>query len=61
LNVLDRLTSRPTISSTLSQFFCPNVVDSSTFVEVYKRVSQLPDGEANLAFVLLSKVRIQPF
>ena len=54
--ILDRLTSRPTLSPILSQFFCPNVVDTATFVEVYKKISQLPDSESNLAFVLLSKV-----
>ena len=54
--ILERLTSRPTLSPILSQFFCPNVVDTATFVEVYKKISQLPDSESNLAFVLLSKV-----
>jgi len=54
--LLERLTSRPSLSPHLSQFFCPNVVDKSTFVEVYRKVSQLPDCNANLAFVLLSKV-----
>jgi hypothetical protein len=56
LPILERLTASPTMSPILSQFFCPNIVDTATFVEMYKKISQMSDAEANLAFVLLSKV-----
>ena len=53
--ILDLLQASPHLSSILTPHFSPN---SSDLLTVYTKITQLPDGDGSISFVLLSKLDI---
>jgi len=54
--ILEVLIKSPHLSPFLSQHFSPNVDDSNEVIHIYNIISNLPDGDGALPFVLLSKL-----
>ena len=55
--LLERLVQKPELSQFVSQYFSPSVQDDK-FTSMYKKIGEIPQNEANLAFVLLSKINV---
>ena len=56
--LMKKMIDYPRVSQFLTSSFTPNCVDTETFIEVYKRIHDIPAKDVNLAFVLLSKLRV---
>ena len=50
------LLQSPHLSPFLSAHFCPNIEDSDEVIQIYRTISELPEGDGALPFVLLSKL-----
>ena len=59
LRLLDLLIQSPHLSPFLSAHFSPNIADNSEVIKIYQIVSDLPDGDGALPFVLLSKLDLK--
>ena len=57
--LLTLLTQSPHLSPYLSAHFTPNTVDTSEVIHIYRTISELPDGDGALPFVLLSKLDLK--
>ena len=57
--LLEVLSRSPHLSPFLSAHFTPNLLDSQEIINIYRAISQLPDEDGSLPFVLLSKLDLR--
>jgi hypothetical protein len=57
LPLLERICSKPALANFLTPIFTPNCFEpESTFLHMYRLISEIPEAHTTLAFTLLSKV-----
>ena len=56
--ILDRMIAKPQLAQFISLYFAPRTDDSQAFLSTYKAICDINESEANLAFVLMSKVNL---
>ena len=56
--ILDRMIAKPQLAQFISPYFAPRTDDSQAFLSTYKAICDINESEANLAFVLMSKVNL---
>ena len=50
--------AKPQLAQFISPYFAPRTDDSQAFLSTYKAICDINESEANLAFVLMSKVNL---
>ena len=50
--------AKPQLAQFISLYFAPRTDDSQAFLSTYKAICDINESEANLAFVLMSKVNL---